>query len=151
MSIDEIAVDAPYDALRAAGTLTRLVRVLDQATRDLDQPDHLGISELSILGQVDRGNDLPSGIARTLRLDPARVTRLSDRLVTLNLLRREQDTEDRRRCHLVLTPEGDGRLETGRRALVDVVERVLDRLSPNEREGLLSGLEAARSVLDSNM
>jgi MarR family transcriptional regulator for hemolysin len=135
-----MVVSINRDALRMVGTLTRLSRTLDQRLRHASADD-LSIIELSVLGQIERGIDLPSAVARVLQLDPARVTRITDRLVMLGYIEREADLGDRRRCHLRLTDAGRAELSTA-------VAELLAGLSDEERTGLMRGLESIRRVLD---
>lgn len=136
------------DPLRQAGTLVLLVRAMDQQLRAATSPDTLSLAELSVLGQVDRGVDLPSQVARALRMDPARVTHVVDRLVAHGSLTRAVDPEDRRRWRLRLTERGSQSLSDGRADMRAAMERLLDGLTPEEREGLEQGIAGVRRVLD---
>src|SRR5437868_13978464 len=110
----QLPMSTTPDALYYAGTLLRLVRALDQHLRAATGPDPLNTTELGVLGQIDHGVDLPSLLARTLRLDPARVTHVADRLAARGYIAREVDPKDRRCWRLHLTPLGRPRLEEGR-------------------------------------
>ncbi|GAC1633752.1 MAG: hypothetical protein NVS4B2_19790 [Chloroflexota bacterium] len=134
--------------MRLAGTAVRLTRVLDQRVRQLRVADAINLAELGILGQIDRGLDLPSVLARELHLDPPRVTRMNDHLVCLGYVRREADPLDRRLCRLQLTEAGRKRLAEGRSELTDIMSALLGGLSPEERAGLEIGLQGVRRVLD---
>lgn len=134
------------DALRIAGTVALLSRTLDAALRR--ETDGLGLADLSTLGQVERGVDLPSAVARRLRLDPGRITRITDRLVDLGYMRREEDAADRRRSRLVLTEPGRERIRVGRDRLASIMNGLLDGLAAPERDDLAAGLEALRVQLD---
>jgi DNA-binding MarR family transcriptional regulator len=136
------------DALRTAGTLILLTRMIEADLRHTDPGDGLGLAEIGILGQVDRGVEMPSAIARRLRIDPGRVTRLSDRLVTHELLERESDPDDRRRCLLRLTRRGRERVRQAREDIAASMHRLLDGLSDEERAALTVGLEAARHLIE---
>ena len=135
------------DALYYAGTLVRLVRALDQQLRAATGPDSLTTTELGVLGQIDHSVDLPSLLARTLRLDPARVTHVADRLVARGYIAREVDPKDRRCWRLRLTPLGRQRLEEGRADVRAVMEVLLGGLTEEERAGLLRGLEGVRRLV----
>jgi DNA-binding MarR family transcriptional regulator len=135
------------DALYYAGTLLRLVRALDQRLRAATGPDPLTTTELSVLGHIDHGVDLPSLLARTLRLDPARVTHVADRLVARGYIGRAVDARDRRCWRLHLTPLGRQRLEEGRADIRAAMESLLGGLSEEERAGLLRGLEGVRRLV----
>lgn len=138
-----------FDSLRMAGTVLLLARSLDALVRQRGA-DGLGLAEISVLRQVDRGINLPSQVARALRLDPGRVTRLVDRLVELGYIDRTIDTEDRRRSRLCLTLEGTARLEVGRKVISEVTNSFLQALNDEQRQNLAQGLEAVRTVLDTD-
>ncbi|HVA91197.1 MAG TPA: MarR family transcriptional regulator [Chloroflexota bacterium] len=135
------------DALRQVGTMLRLLRALDQELR-LETPATLSLAELSVLSQVNQGTGLPSQVARALRMDPARVTHLVDRLVTADALTRTPDPTDRRCWRLALTSAGAQHLVDGRARIRDVLERLLDGLTADERAGLSAGLLGVRRLLD---
>lgn len=136
------------DALSTARIYIRLVRLLAQEKRPDANDQPLTLAELSVLGQVDRGQTLPSTIARTLALDPARVTRITDHLHTLGYVQREVDPSDRRRCPLRITDEGVARVERGRSEFGAAMAAILARLTEEERAGLRVGTEGLARVLD---
>lgn len=135
-------------ALRLAGTLLLLVRALDQRLRQASPIDKLSISDLSVLSQIDRGYHLPSALARNLQLDPARVTRIVDRLVIIGYVLRGADRADRRRCPLYLTESGGQRLIEARVVLSAAMENLLSALGDEERAGLTRALEQVRCMLE---
>jgi DNA-binding MarR family transcriptional regulator len=135
------------DALRIAGTLLLLVRALEQQLRAAGGVNALTVTDLGVLGQIDRGVDLPSQVARAMRLDPARVTHVTDRLVAHGYVDRAIDPNDRRCWRLQLTHTGKQRLAEGRTDLMAGMERLLDGLSEAERVGLMEGLEGTRRGL----
>ena len=136
------------DSLRQVGTLLLLVRAVDQQMKLAMEPTTLSLAELGVLGQVARGVDLPSHVARALRLDRARVTHLVDRLVERDALTRSVDPEDRRCWRLGMTEQGITLLEEGRGTARAAMEGLLEGLSEDERTGLSRGLAGARRVLD---
>ena len=140
-------VSAETDALHLARTVLRLAQRLDQEIRRAQGVDGLSLAELGVLGQIDRGHDLPSVLARELHLDPPRVTRIADRLVSLGYIRRESDPADRRRCRLQLTLMGRERLVQGRAGAESAMAVLLEDLSDEEHAGLTIGLEGVRRVL----
>jgi MarR family transcriptional regulator, transcriptional regulator for hemolysin len=138
---------AGVDALRLAGSLLLLTRAWEQLLRATSDGAPLNITELGVLGQIDRGVEQPSRIARALRLDPARVTHLTDRLVNCGYVERRDDPADRRRWQLVLTEAGRERLTAGRQSMRAAMETLLAGIGPDELSGLVQGLEAARRVV----
>ncbi|MDQ2829920.1 MAG: MarR family winged helix-turn-helix transcriptional regulator [Chloroflexota bacterium] len=139
---------AAPDALRGAGTIVLLARTLDQQLRLSAAPDAPAFADLSVLRQIERGVDLPSQVARALRLDPARVTHITDRLVAQGYIERTVDDADRRRWRLRLTTSGCARLKAGQDHLAASMDHLLTGLSDDERAGFLRGLEGVRRVLD---
>jgi DNA-binding MarR family transcriptional regulator len=135
------------DAMNAARTYIRLVRALEERAGHRAGESALTLTEIGILGQIDRGCMLPSSIARAMALDPGRITRLTDRLFALNYIRRDTDPEDRRRCPLGLTEEGRRRLEQGRQHYADAMAAILEGLTADERAGLLLGTAGLARVL----
>lgn len=142
-----MVVAAPIDSLHLTGTLVRIVRFADRGLR-AGLTEDLGVNELGVLGTIDKGIDLPSAIARSLRLDPARVTRVTDHLVQQGLIERGADATDRRRCPLSLTSAGKKRLTQGRAVLTQSMLSLLDSVSPEQRNHLVGGLNQLRDVLD---
>jgi DNA-binding MarR family transcriptional regulator len=130
-----------------AGTLIRTMRFVDDRVRR-DSPDSLGVTELGVLGHIERGVDLPSGLARALRIDPSKVTRIVDQLVGHGYVERGIDSQDRRRCPLTLTDIGKSRLSEGRNTVKRTMDTLLERLPAGERDRLSDTLEHLREVLD---
>jgi DNA-binding MarR family transcriptional regulator len=136
------------DALSTARTYIRLVRLLEQQARYHPDDEPLTLTELGVLGQIDRGQALPSLIARSLALDPARVTRITDHLHGLGYIEREADPDDRRRCPLRITESGAARLARGRLYFRDAMAAILQGLTEEERAGLSVGTDGLARVLD---
>jgi DNA-binding MarR family transcriptional regulator len=136
------------DALSTARTYIRLVRLLGQQTQAETDEESLTITEMGVLGQIDRGHTLPSMIARAMALDPARVTRITDHLFALGYVQREADPEDRRRCPLRLTDQGVERLERGRLHFSTAMAGILRGLTEEELAALRVGTDGLARVLD---
>jgi DNA-binding MarR family transcriptional regulator len=137
------------DPFRTAGTLLLLVRSLAQKFREAE--DDMDLADLSVLRQIERGRDLPSLVARGLRMDPGRVSRIVDHLERQGFIARQQDQDDRRRWHLQLTSDGTRRLERGKDEIRLAMNALLEGLSDEEVTALELGLESARRQLDSAM
>ena len=143
------SVSAPaLDGLRLVGTLMLLVRTVEQRSRQATGADDLTMTDLGVLGQIDRGADCPSHVARALRLDPARVTHVTDRLVALGYVARAVDPNDRRRWQLSLTADGTARLAAGRLDTLAAVESLLSGLSEEERDAVATSVAGIRRELE---
>lgn len=136
------------DVLRLASTLLLMARELDHEVRRASPNEPLSMADLSVLRQIGHGRDLPSLVARALRLDPGRVTRITDNLVNLGYVSRSEDQVDRRRSRLELTPPGLARLRAGQAEVSAAMHGLLEGLSEDERQALTLGLEGARRALE---
>ncbi len=146
MSVQELRPLA-NDALWQVGAMLHLLRALDQQLRSVG-PDAASLAEVSVLSRVAQGHELPSQVARALRMDPARVTHLVDRLVTIGALTRAVDPADRRRWRLGLTEIGLTYLEAGRESIRAALETLLAGLTEHERAAFSAGMVGVRRVLD---
>lgn len=142
-----MVVEAKTDALRLTGTVIRLVRYLDKRMGE-SVATELTLQELTVVGAIDRGLTLASAIARSLQLDPPRVTRIVERLVALGYVERGEDASDRRRCPLSVTPSGRKILTEARQALADGMTEILEQLPGTQRDHLIDSLEDVRLVLE---
>lgn len=79
----------------------------------------LSLRQVAVLYMIRNGAAYPSRIARQLRVTPAVVTGLLDRLEQRGYVRRTADPDDRRRFHVALTDAGE--------AAADAVTRMLSR------------------------
>jgi DNA-binding MarR family transcriptional regulator len=134
------------DPLRAASTFVRVVRVLDQRIK-ATSPDELGLAEVGVLAEIGRGTTLPSAIARATRLDPARVSRLAERLVRLGLVERRISAHDRRQVPLALTPRGEQRVARAREEAREAMGTLLASLSERERDALAVAVDGLQRLL----
>lgn len=126
------------DVLRTLGTMLRLVRSVNSRYRTTSDTA-LTLSDLSVLLQIHRGVNLPSVIARVTRVDPPRITRITDTLVAEGLIVRSEDPDDRRRSRLTVTAEGERRMRKELAAVADAVHEIFKDVP----DGVLQALVAA--------
>jgi DNA-binding MarR family transcriptional regulator len=118
------AVPAPADAEREAAieSLRRAWVELLGAERRLRGRDQrsrvhgLTYAQLRALVSLADGERSAGELAKAADLNPASVTAMLDHLEQEGVLRRRRSEEDRRRCMVVLTPEGRelvGRMQAG--------------------------------------
>ena len=88
----------------------------------------------------DPGEDQVT-LARRVAFDPATFGSVIARLEGRGWVRREPDAGDRRRKLLWVTPDGAEAAQKMKRAVGKVQQRILDPLSPAEREQLVALLE----------
>lgn len=135
------------EALRTAMTLLSLMRSVSNQFRQMEDEGELTLTDLTVLAAIGRGVDLPSNLARRLRLDFARISRISDHLHALGYIERETDPSDRRRSRLRLTESGRLRLARGQADLATVMDGIAEGLTPDEQQGLEAAIDGIRRVL----
>ena len=127
-----------------------LVAVIAKSIAETDPT--LSLPQMRVLTIVRRHGPLNlNAVAQGLGVHPSNATRTCNRLVEAGLLDRRDNPDDRRNVVLTLTPEGrtlwDGVMDHRRRA----IERVVRRLSADEREQLASGLTAFARVAEGTL
>ena len=133
--------DPRLDAWRAF--LRAHARVIRTLERELQDQEHLALTDYDVLVQLARAEDRRlrmSELADGLLLSRSGATRLVDRLVAEGLVERVMCDTDRRGQWASLTDAGLERLRRATPAhLRGVAQHFLDRLSPDE----LSSMQAA--------
>lgn len=90
---------------------------------------------------IDEPGEDQVTLARRVAFDAATFGSVIGRLETKGWVRREADTQDRRRKLLWVTPEGEAAAQRMKRAVAKSQTRILQPLAPTEREQLVSLLE----------
>lgn len=131
--------------------LIRLVPRLHRWAVERVQARHLGqglsLRQLAVLSAIRDGLASPSQVARRLRVTPAVVTGLVDRMERRGYVRREAEPGDRRRLRLVLTKTG---LDVGQEIQQTLAEELAGQLSgvsPTEARELSRSLELLERTL----
>ncbi|TDW60865.1 MarR family winged helix-turn-helix transcriptional regulator [Kribbella pratensis] len=108
--------------------------------------DGLGSTGVAVLGQLHRRGALTaSEIAAAERVQPQSLTRVLASLEEQNLIKREQDAQDRRRHTIELTEDGRQLLREHMKSSDDwLAEAIETRLNPTER----AVLQLAAGILD---
>lgn len=102
----------------------------------------LTMTQLGVLFLLRQEAGTPAGLlAERLRVTPSTLTRIVDRLVRLNLVRRQEDSDDRRLVRHYLTSEGAQSLEEMARTARAYLTEILRKLPREKLEGLLQALQ----------
>jgi len=102
----------------------------------------LTMTQLGVLFLLRREVGAPAGLlAERLRVTPSTLTRMVDRLVRLNLVRRQEDCDDRRLVRHYLTPEGAQSLEEMARTARAYLTEILRQFPREKLERLLEALQ----------
>jgi DNA-binding MarR family transcriptional regulator len=108
---------------------------------------HLTAQQVRVLAVLQLSGDVPAGeVARLLGVTAATTTGIVDGLVTLGLVTRRADTDDRRVRLLSITPHG-GEVLRDTVVLPDSSgNELLERLTSDELAGLLAGVRGMMRV-----
>jgi DNA-binding MarR family transcriptional regulator len=90
----------------------------------------------------------PSALASGIRVTPANVTGIVDRLVQHGLLIRSADANDRRVSWLTLTDKGKTLINDLREGRAQEMRRILDRLTEEELAIVAHGFELVAAVAE---
>jgi DNA-binding MarR family transcriptional regulator len=127
--------------------ITRLNRWAQSAMLQDQIKGELSLRQLTALYIIEHEPTTPGQLARRLMVTPAVVTGLIDRLERRGFVRRESESEDRRRIHLELTEEGRAAGASVRRELARYFSSALGGLSDDEQERLSAGLDVLLKVI----
>ncbi len=125
----------------------RIMRYLEaEASREL-----IGLevtpSQMNALFALYGVTDLPMGeLAEQLGLTESAATRLVDRLINMNLVRRERDDQDRRVVRVRLSSYGKQLAELVFERRQEQFSRFAERLDQTSRDALILGLSQLLSV-----
>ena len=90
----------------------------------------------------------PSALAAGIRVTPANVTGIVDRLVEQGLLTRAADADDRRVSWLTLTDKGKALIDDLREGRAQEMRRILDKLTEEELAIVAHGFELVATAAE---
>lgn len=120
----------------------RMNRVIRERTLDSWVKLNLTIPQLKSLFYISRhGRVNLSGLASGIRVTPANVTGIVDRLVEQGLLIRTADADDRRVSWLTVTDKGKALINDLREGRAQEMRRILDKLTKEQLSIVARGFE----------
>ena len=129
----------------------RLSRVIRERTLDSWVKLDLTIPQLKSLFYVSgHGKVNPSALASGIRVTPANVTGIVERLVEQGLLIRTADADDRRVSWLAVTDKGKTLINDLREGRVQEMRRVLDELTEAELAAVAHGFELVAEAAEAS-
>jgi len=134
---------------RAMGLYLQTASLIDpmrvRAWKELE----LTVTQLLVLFSLREAPGMPAGaLADDLRVTPPTVTGLVDRLVRMGLVKREEDSKDRRLVRNVLTERGEAALGEVEREGRAFLTELFERLSAAHLSRLVASLEALVAAAD---
>jgi DNA-binding MarR family transcriptional regulator len=136
MSYQAVSLD---DAHRAADLLVTFLRGL--RTGDDDPVAELPLAQLRLCNVLARGPRPMSEISREIGTSLSAVTQIADRLERTDLIKRVPRGDDRRVRCLQLTEQGENMMRAHEEMRIGCVSRVLERLTPSERQTVINTFE----------
>ncbi len=126
----------------------RLLRIIAMEAQASGISGSLTVSQLRALALLARGDRLPSGLARELRITPATASEVADLLVRRGLVERSARAEDRRLTLLRITSAGRAQYEAARARALNSLEGLLGQLDGPELVALEHGLEHLLALME---
>jgi DNA-binding MarR family transcriptional regulator len=127
----------------------RMKRVIREGTLDSWVKLNLTIPQLKSLFYISRhGRVNLSGLASGIRVTPANVTGIVDRLVEQGLLIRTADADDRRISWLTVTGKGKTLINDLREGRAQEMRRILDRLTEKELAIVAHGFDLVATAAE---
>ncbi|HLK13238.1 MAG TPA: MarR family transcriptional regulator [Fimbriimonadaceae bacterium] len=126
--------------------------LVPQAMRALYRQDptdpliDFSVPQLRLLRLLGTAPRTASGLGEELGLSVSAITQMANRLASLGLISRTDDTNDRRIKHVTLTPKGIQLLAERRSRRVDQAQEILARMSPEKRKQLIEVLQEVVSA-----
>jgi len=125
-------------ARELVGHLDRMMRVLVLAGGVDEPPQRIARSEIAVLDTLGADGAMAMGeLASRVRVPVSTATRIVDRMVERELVRRERPEDDRRTVLVALAPAGRRFYDEALAARVAGTERMLRSLTADEQEQLL--------------
>ena len=126
MDIAATVSPAGEPAIRAASDLRVLIGRLRRRLKELDPPDGLTPTQLSVLSRLDaEGAASPGGLAAAERVRPQSMGATLAILEERGLIERRPDADDGRRQVVSLTAQGDDEIRHSRRQRTEWLARAM--------------------------
>jgi DNA-binding MarR family transcriptional regulator len=129
-------------------SLKEEVNGADGKARSHPAVSELTFTQLRILLAIEYGKDQVGKLARSAHVTQPAMSRLVDRLITLDFARRGPHLTDRRQIKLSLTPKGFAMTRRIRLKAAERYVNAIESLSATDRKKMLDGIAVIRDVID---
>ena len=109
--------------------------------------DNLTRLHMAVMGELGQTSMTMSELAKTLMMTKPQLTHVVDLLVSLGIVERRQDENDRRVINLALTEKGRVLLEEGKKKIKENTKKRLSTLSSEELTQMAAALETLRNIV----
>lgn len=129
--------------------LRRVMRATEIGRRQLASATGLTPSQWLVLREIaTRGEATPGAVAQALQFSQATITAIVDRLVALDLVRRERGQKDKRQFILSLRPAGEAALSEAPDLLQTIFTQRFATLPDWEQAMILAAVERLAVLMD---
>ena len=127
-------------------SLRRIIRAIDQHSRQLSRSYHLTVPQLVCLHQLlQAGSTTPGNLAKKVFLSQATITGILDRMEARGLIERSRNSPDRRQVIVSLTDAGH---RMAREMPWPLQERFASRLASLPKEGQQAVDQVLKQIVD---
>ncbi len=144
--------DLDTEPMQVLSRVTRLARHLDLARREAFEAHGLETWEFDVLTALRRAGSpyqlSPGQLLRETMVTSGTMTNRVDRLAAKDLAGRLPDPDDKRGVLVRLTSRGRSRVDGALRELMEQERKLLDRLTPKQRQSLASMLRTVVAPFD---
>ncbi len=134
-------------AIKLEALVPRLIRDLFHYTND-DQWIELPVGQIRVMRMLYGGPSTPSDLGSQLSLSVSAITQVCNRLETMGLLERSEDTDDRRVRHLRLSHSGYMLMHRRHASRVRSARMALAALDDEKQQAIIDSLEALLAVCE---
>lgn len=139
--------ETPVEETPVGAALFRVMRALVFANPPQPEMDALPLAQTRLLWTVSRcPESTMKDYSERLGVSQSTVTQLADRLVRRGLIERQPDENDRRLVRLRMSTTGSALLDHDKRRHQELMSAVWSRLSEDERNSVLHGLDILAEV-----
>ena len=129
-------------------SLKEEVNPAGKKARSHPEVKELTFNQLRILLAIEYGKDQVGKLARSAQVAQPAMSKIVDRLITLDFVRRTPHATDRRQIKLSLTPKGSAMTSRVRLKAAQKYVDAIKRLSTTDRNKLLEGLAVILDVIE---
>lgn len=136
-------------AIELETALPKLMRMLFRHTPG-DPLGDLPMAQLRLVRLLSNRSYTVSEIGAELGMTPSAVTQMTNRLIRLGMVQRNEAPQDRRVRIITLSAAGQQLMQDRQRIRIERAQAVLERLSMEDGENLLSSVRSFLALLPSN-
>jgi DNA-binding MarR family transcriptional regulator len=129
--------------------LRKILRATEMYGRKLARTAGLTPVQIRVLQIAARSDDVtPKQISQGMKVSPATISTLLDRLAAKNMIVRQKSNQDRRKINIIVTEEGRKSIAAAPDALQSKYSKEFELLTDWEQAMIIASLERVAGMLD---